>query len=54
MWKDCGYVSLTKSKTGVLLVVKHVHYFLKLEEVKAVMNGQRDFTLVYEPEKVEE
>jgi hypothetical protein len=47
-WFDCGYFSLTRTKNGVNLVIKHVHYFLRLDEVKAVLNGQRGFTLVYE------
>jgi hypothetical protein len=46
-WKDCGYLAFTKSKKGVLLVLRHKRYFLKLDEVKAVLEGSKDYTLVY-------
>jgi hypothetical protein len=46
-WKDCGYLALTKNKKGVLLVLEHKRYFLKLDEVKSVLDGKREYTLVY-------
>ena len=48
VWKDCGYFSLTKDKKGVAVVVKHTRYYLKFEEVKEVVEGKKEYTLVYE------
>ena len=41
--------NLTKDKKGILVVVKHVRYYVKLSEVKEVLEGKREYTLVYEP-----
>jgi hypothetical protein len=49
VWKNCGYVSLTKNKKGVIVVVKRTRYFVKLDEVKTVVEGNRGYALVYEP-----
>jgi len=49
VWKDCGYFSLTKNGQKVSVVVKHVRYFISLEEVKAVLDGSRRYALVFEP-----
>jgi len=48
-WKDCGYLSLTKKGGSLKVVVKHQTYFVKLDEAKAVLNGEKNYTLVYEP-----
>ncbi len=53
-WKDCGYVSLTKNGLSLKVVVKHVTYFVKLDEVKEVLEGVKPYTLVYEPPQKEE
>lgn len=50
MWKDCGYISLTKDGKKVTVMVKHVRYMANLEEVKAVVNGKLNYTLILEPQ----
>lgn len=52
-WKHCGYFTLTKDGTKVSVVVHHIRYVLNLEEVKAVVEGKLNYTLIYEPEKKE-
>jgi hypothetical protein len=49
VWKDCGYFTLTKNGQKVSVVIKHVRYFLEVEKVKQVLNGELPYTLVYEP-----
>lgn len=49
VWKDCGYLSLTKSGKKLLVVVKRVRYVVDLDGVKAVLDGKQNYTLVYEP-----
>jgi hypothetical protein len=46
--KDCGYFTLTKDGKKVSVVVHHVRYLLSLDEVKAVLEGRRNYTLVFE------
>jgi hypothetical protein len=56
VWKDCGYVSLTKKKDSKMLsvVVKHHRYIIKLDEVRKVLSGNQAYTLIYKPpEKAE-
>ena len=48
-WKDCGYISLTKDGKNVTVKVKKVGYFVKLAELKEVLEGKKDFILIYEP-----
>lgn len=48
-WKDCGYISLTKDRKNVTVKVKNVGYFVKLAELKEVLEGKKDFILIYEP-----
>jgi hypothetical protein len=50
-WKDCGYISLTKDRKNVTVKVKGVGYFVKLVELKEVLEGKKRFVLVYEPIK---
>ena len=49
MWKECGYLSLTKVGKKVSVVVKHVRYVANLEEAKAVLEGKLNFTGILEP-----
>lgn len=49
VWKDCGYISLTKNGKSLKVVVKHVTYFVKINEAKEVIEGKKPYTLVYEP-----
>jgi len=49
MWKDCGYLSLTKDGKKLSVVIKKVRYFVSLTEVKEVLEGKRGYTLVLEP-----
>jgi hypothetical protein len=49
VWKDCGYLSLTKDGKKVSVVVHHVRYFINLEEAKAVLESKRNYALVFEP-----
>ena len=48
-WKDCGYISLTKDEKKVTVMVKKVGYLANLDELKAVVNGEKDCTLILEP-----
>jgi hypothetical protein len=50
-WKDCGYISLTKDEKKVTAMVKKVRYIASLDELKAVVNGEKDYTLILEPKK---
>ena len=50
-WKDCGYISLTKDTKNITVKVKGVGYFVKLAELKEVLEGKKDFVLIYEPIK---
>lgn len=52
-WRDCGYLSLTKDGKHLKVVLKHVTYFLKLEEAKDILDGKQGYTLVYEPSEQE-
>ena len=49
VWKDCGYLSLSKDGKKVSVVVKKIRYFVGLEEAKEVLDGKRKYTLVFEP-----
>lgn len=49
VWKSCGYLSLTKNGKKLSIVVKHVRYFISLAEVKDVLDGKRNYTLILEP-----
>jgi hypothetical protein len=49
-WKSCGYLSLTKDGKKVTVMVKHVRYLAKLDDVKAVLDGKLNFTDILEPE----
>jgi hypothetical protein len=51
MWKDCGYISLTKDGRGVTVVLKHARYYVKLSEAKDVLDGKVKYVLIYEPQK---
>ncbi len=53
VWKDCGYVSLTKNSLKLSVVIKHVRYFVKIDEVKEVLEGKKAYTLVFEPPQSE-
>jgi acid phosphatase class B len=53
VWKDCGYVSLTKNGKNLKVVVKHTTYFVKIDEAKKVLEGKKPFTLVFEPPQKE-
>ena len=48
-WEDCGYISLTKDGKNVTVKVKDVGYFVKLVELREVLEGKKDFVLIYEP-----
>jgi hypothetical protein len=50
VWKDCGYLSLTKNGEKVSIVVKKVRYVAHLEEVKGVLDGKKNYALVFEPQ----
>lgn len=49
VWKDCGYVSYTKSGKQILVVLKRQRYVVKIDELKQVLDGKKDYTLIYEP-----
>jgi hypothetical protein len=49
VWKDCGYVSLTKNHRQVLIVLKHQRYVVYLSQLREVVDEKRSYTLIYEP-----
>jgi hypothetical protein len=51
VWKDCGYISLTKDGKKVRVTVKRQYYIADLEEVRRVMDGKMAYTLILEPLK---
>jgi hypothetical protein len=48
-WRDCGYISLTKSGKATLIVVKHKRYTANIEQIGMVLEGIRDYAFIYEP-----
>jgi hypothetical protein len=48
MWKDVGYFSITKKGIGANVVIKHARYYVKLEEIREVLEGKKEFCLIYE------
>jgi len=40
VWKDCGYLSLTKDGKRVLVVLKRSRYVVSLEEARDVLAGE--------------
>ena len=54
VWKNCGYLSLSKNGKNVTVVVKHVRYFAKLEELREVLEGKKAYALVCKPPEKEE
>ena len=49
VWKNCGYLTVSKNGKKFSIVVKNKRYVAHLEEVKAVLDGKQAYTLVYEP-----
>lgn len=50
-WKDCGYISLSKSGKVLSIVVKHKRYIANLDEAAQVFLGAREYTLIWESTK---
>jgi hypothetical protein len=49
VWKDCGYLCISKSGKKIVIVINHVRYVATLEAFKKVLEGRQHYTLVYEP-----
>lgn len=47
-WNDCGYVTVSKKGNVLSIVIKHQRYVANLEEATEVIDGQRDYALIYE------
>ena len=47
-WKDCGYLTLSKSGKVLSVVVKHQRFISNLDEVGDVLDGKRNYCLIYE------
>jgi hypothetical protein len=47
-WVDCGYVTISKSGKVLSVVVKNQRYVVNLEEAAEVLDGKRNYTLVFE------
>jgi hypothetical protein len=47
-WKDCGYVTISKMGKVLSIVVKHTRYVANLEEILEVLDGDRNYTLIFE------
>jgi hypothetical protein len=52
-WKDCGYLRLSKSGKKINIVIKHDRYVADLKAFKKVLEGQKNYTLIYEPPQIE-
>jgi hypothetical protein len=49
VWKDCGYLSLSKDGKKVSVVVKKTRYIANLEELRKVLDGRKSYTFILEP-----
>ena len=49
VWKDCGYVSLTKKHDRLRIVVKHQRYDVDLKELMDVLGFRKGYALIHEP-----
>ena len=49
VWKSCGYISLTKDGKKLRVVVRKMKYIANLDDVKAVLDGERSYTEILEP-----
>jgi len=49
VWKDCGYLSLTKDGKKVSVVLKKARYIANLEELRKVLDGKKTYTFILEP-----
>ncbi|MGD0496696.1 MAG: hypothetical protein ABSB28_11790 [Candidatus Bathyarchaeia archaeon] len=49
VWKDCGYLSLSKDGKKVSVVVKKARYIANLEELRKVLDGKKSYTFILEP-----
>ena len=47
-WLDCGYLTISKSGKVLSVVVKHQRYVVNLEETAEVLDGKRNYTLIFE------
>jgi hypothetical protein len=47
-WDSCGYLTLSKKKTVLSIVIKNQRYVVNLKQAKQVVNDQIDYTLIYE------
>jgi len=47
-WNDCGYVTLSKNGNVLSIVIKHQRYVVNLKEAAEVVDGQRNYALVFE------
>lgn len=50
-WEGCGYISISKSGKVLSVVVKHQRYVANLEELNQVLEGIREYTLIFEHKK---
>jgi len=47
-WKDCGYLTISKSGKVLSVVVKHKRYVVNLAEATLVLDGIKEYSLIYE------
>ena len=47
-WEHCGYLTISKSGEVLSVVVKKKRYVVNLEETEEVLEGRRNYTLIYE------
>jgi hypothetical protein len=48
-WKDRAYLCISKSGKKINVVIKHGRYVADLKAFREVLEGQKNYTLVYEP-----
>jgi len=47
-WEDCGYITISKSGKALSVVVKHKRFISNIDEVRGVLDGERNYCLVFE------
>lgn len=47
-WNDCGYLTISKSGKVLSIVVKHKRYVANLDDIAQVLDGTKNYTLIFE------
>jgi hypothetical protein len=52
-WADCGYLTLSKKGNVLSIVIKNQRFISKIDEVRGVLDGKRNYCLIFEHVKEE-